>query len=61
MVIGYVDYRPVVSNVTEEGRGKNRRIEIELSEKEPPQKAADPPPSALQSSEANPALPIPPS
>jgi chemotaxis protein MotB len=57
--IGYADRRPVASNVTEDGRRKNRRIEIELSEKEPPQKAADPSPSALQSSEDNPPLPVP--
>jgi chemotaxis protein MotB len=59
--IGYADRRPVAGNVTEEGRHKNRRIEIELSEKESPQKAADPTPSALQSSDGNPPLLVPPS
>lgn len=33
--IGYADRRPVASNATEEGRRKNRRIEIELSSMEP--------------------------
>jgi chemotaxis protein MotB len=35
--VGYADRRPVTSNATEDGRRKNRRIEIELSPKTPAQ------------------------
>jgi chemotaxis protein MotB len=36
--VGYSDERPVASNATEEGRRKNRRIEIELSPKQLPER-----------------------
>ncbi len=35
--VGYADRRPVTSNASEDGRRKNRRIEIELSPKTPAQ------------------------
>jgi chemotaxis protein MotB len=52
--IGYADGRPVASNVTVEGRRKNRRIEIELSRRESGTLSTGP---MLQSSDATQAPP----
>ncbi|MER3425404.1 MAG: hypothetical protein C4293_21375, partial [Nitrospiraceae bacterium] len=56
--------RPVASNTTEEGRKKNRRIEIELSSTEPkePDSARSPQsidPATIESQETNTEQPQP--